>query len=407
MKQLLNLFAILLMASLYGCGGDTNTSNSAVPDNYFNKTATLQGTVFDGVTGAKITATSLKVTLVQGSSYRSASVRTGTQSFAGDYSIGNIPISINDQTTYRLVVTATGYQDFESTIAFDADSGSTLDNNYNYVGDVQLFPAGVGANDVTVNVSYTGEPVVGATVMMTRSTLSVIGTVSGSGYFLVSNKTSGYLGNLSATTDSSGVATFSGADLVLGGSYSITVLPLQHEGVPVVQSSFPSFTVGSSASSVVQNVSMSEIVPGSSNGLYVVSASNTDPNLVTPSGVLTIVFSRPVSFVDETNILATLGGGINLAALNTTTSPDSTTNATLSTDGLTLTLTPVFSTAPTAFNGSNGASADDALTVTYSNVYVRLQEANDTGAIYSVFLTLVGPTGINPSATVLVTPDFN
>jgi hypothetical protein len=153
---------------------------------------------------------------------------------------------------------------------------------------------------------------------------------------------------------------------------------------------------------------MSDLVPGTSNGLYVVSASNTDPNLVVSSGVLTIVFSRAVSFVDETNILATLSGGVNLAALNTTTSPDSTTNATLSADGLTLTLTPVFATAPTAFNGSNAASADDALVVTYSNVLVRLQDVADTQPIYSVFGMggLVGPSGSTPSGSVLVTPNF-
>jgi hypothetical protein len=406
MKLLLSLFSIVLLVSLYGCEGDTTNVNAAQPDNYFNERATLQGTIFDGVTGAKITDSSLKVTLVQGTSYRNASVRTGTQSFAGDYSLTNIPISINDQTEYRLVVSATGYQDFESTIAFDALSGSTLDKNYNFVGNVQLFQAGVGANDVTVNVFFNGEPVSGATVQLTRSTLSVIGTVSGTGAFLASNRTSGYLGNLSATTDANGVATFPSTGLVLGGTYGVSVLPVTYKGIPLAMASGASVAIGSSI--IVQNVSMSDLVPGTSNGLYVVSASNTDPNLVVSSGVLTIVFSRAVSFVDETNILATLGGGVNLAALNTTSSPDSTTNATLSTDGLTLTLTPVFATAPTAFNGSNAASADDALVVTYSNVLVRLQDVADTQPIYSVFGLggLVGPSGTTPSGSVLVTPNF-
>ena len=406
MKNILKIVGLMFLVSLYGCGGDTTNVNASVPDNYFNEKATLQGTVFDGVTGAKITDSSLKIMLVQGTSYRNANVRTGTQQGAGDYAISSIPISINDQTEYRLVVTANGYQDFESTIAFDAVSGSTLDRVYNYVGNVQLFQAGVGANDITVNVSYLGEPVVGATVMMTRSTLSVISTVSGSGAFLASNKTSGYLGNLSATTDSNGVATFASAGLVLGGTYGVSVLPVTYKGIPLAMASGSSVTVGSSI--IVQNVSMSDLVPGTSNGLYVVSASNTDPNLVVSSGVLTIVFSRAVSFVDETNILATLSGGVNLAALNTTTSPDSTTNATLSADGLTLTLTPVFATAPTAFNGSNAASADDALVVTYSNVLVRLQDVADTQPIYSVFGMggLVGPSGSTPSGSVLVTPNF-
>lgn len=406
MKMLIKVIGLMFLVSLYGCDGDTTNVNAAKPDNYFNEHATLQGTVFDGVTGVKITDRSLKVTLVQGTSYRNASVRTGTQDFAGDYALSGIPISLNDQTEYRLVVSADGYQEFESTIAFDALSGSTLDRNYNFVGNVQLFQAGVGASDLTVNVSYLGEPVVGATVALSRSALSVIGTVSGTGAFLASNATSGYLGHLSATTDSNGVATFQAADLVLGGSYGIGVLPVQHEGIALTQATFPVITVG--ASDIVQAVAMTDIVPGASNGLYITSVSNMDTNNVVSSGVLTVVFSRPVSFVNEANILATLGGGVVTAALNLTNSPDSTTNATLSADGLTMTLTPVFATAPVAFNGSNAATADNALTVTYSNVAVRLQEANDTGAIYSVFGFggLIGPSGSTPSSTVLVTPAF-
>ncbi|NOR52109.1 MAG: hypothetical protein GQ470_05765 [Gammaproteobacteria bacterium] len=150
---------------------------------------------------------------------------------------------------------------------------------------------------------------------------------------------------------------------------------------------------------------MAELVPGTSERLYVTSASNLDGNEVTSDGVLTITFSRAVSFVDETAITATLGGATT-AVLDATSAPDSGVKGILSTDGLTLTLSPVYTTNPVVFSGANAGTADNGLTVTYSSVNVRLTSDDDTGNIYSVFGTLVDTSGVNPSGTVLVTPTF-
>jgi hypothetical protein len=388
-----------------------------VPDNYFNKTATLQGTVFDGVTGAKITDANLKVTLVQGTSYRAATVRTGTQDFAGDYSIGSIPLSINNQTQYRLAVTADAYETFESQIAFAANGnpsgGNTLDTIYNYVGNVRLFPLGTNANDVTILVTYNGEPVADAMVSLTRVSLNTIGVVgSGGANNLYQSTSSAYNGNLMATTDASGVATFAAANLVLGGSYGVTVLPVTYDGTALAQSFGAQITVGAASpvcplpgcntgNNFTQIVAMSDLVPGTQNGLYVVSASNTDPNNVTSTGELNVTFSRPVSLGNEAAILATLTNATT-AVLDAT----DTVTASVSADGLTLTLAPRFSTQPVAFTGSNAATADNGLIVSYSNVIVRETSPNDTGIAYNVFTTLVNTTGVPPSNSVLTTPQF-
>lgn len=409
------LFKGLILSSvvlLAGC----EDSNNAIPNNFFNEKATMQGTVFDGLTGTKITDASLKVTLVQGSSYRAATVRTGSQSFAGDYSIGSIPISLHNQSQYRIAITADNYQEFESSIAFDALLGATtnntLDKIYNYVANVHLFPLGTKANDITILVTYNGEVVEGAMVELTRNNLNTIGLVAaGNANNLFSNINSGFLGDLSATTDTTGVATFSSDNLVLGGAYGVNVLPVTHEGIALAQGSGITVTVGAFAATDVtgdnftQIVALDDLVPGTDDGLYIVSASNSDSTNVTGSGILTITFSRAVSFADETDILATLSSATT-AVLDATNVSDSTVTASLSADGLTMTFTPVFTTAPVAFNGSNSATADNALLITYSNAFVRLQSTNDTGNIYDIFGTLVNTEGVNESGAVKVTASF-
>ncbi|HFD33296.1 MAG TPA: hypothetical protein ENJ28_11400 [Gammaproteobacteria bacterium] len=398
------ILLLLFVATLFGCASDTNnnsTANNAVPNNYFDEKATLQGTIFDAITGNRITDASLKVTLVRGTTYQSATVRTGTQDFAGDYALTSIPLSINSQTIYRIAVTVDGYQDFEAAVSMDAVSAGTLDKNYNFLGNVYLFPLGATANDLKVNVTYGGEAVEGATVLLQARTVSNAITTDTSNLFVTAQN--GFQGSMSATTDANGIATFAGTGLVLGGQYRIDVLPLTHEGIQLALGGGVNVNIGTS--NIVQNITLADLVPGTSDGLYVVSASNTDANQVTSTGVLTLVFSRPVSFVDETAITATLTNNTT-AAIDATNAPDSGVTGTLSADGLTLTLTPNYSANPVVYDGTNGGTADNGLVVTYSNVNVRLQQANDTGSIYSVFGTLVDETGNNPSGSVLVTPIF-
>lgn len=396
--------AVSLLAA---CGGDDDqTSDNSIKVNFHDIRATLQGSVFNAIDGTRIKDESLAVTLVQGGDYRRASVQKGEREFAGDYAIGGIPTSTNNNITYRIVGKAAGYQDFEGAVSFALRTDDLQDNRVNLLANMYMFPLGSFASDVKVNVTFNKEPVVGVTVLLNPRTGSNQLTTDSSNTALFAAQ-SGFQQAISVVTDASGVATFPAAGLALGGQYNVDVLPTVHEGtqLQVNRGAAPYFVVGTSTN--IKNVTMLESVPGSENGLYVTSASNSVTDAVTSTGVLTIGLSRAITLVDERNIGANLTGDIVKAVLNATTVPDSQVAATLSADGKTLTLTPVFTTAPVAFNDSNNeALADDNLVVNYTNVLVRIKDATDDAKTYNVFSALNDQTGNNPSPAVQTTKDF-
>ncbi len=74
MKKVLILLVFLMISVIMvGCGDET-TTNEGNPNNYFDKTYTLQGTIFDATTGARLGGDTLTITLVQGTSYRNPNV---------------------------------------------------------------------------------------------------------------------------------------------------------------------------------------------------------------------------------------------------------------------------------------------------------------------------------------------
>jgi hypothetical protein len=402
MNTIIKSAALISAVSLLAaCGGD-ETSDSSVAQNYHNITTTLQGSIFNAIDGRRITDDTLKITLVQGSDYRAATVRTGTaDEFAGDYSLGGIPTATGaGNITYRLTSNATGYQPFEAIMAFNVVTTGLQDSSVNTIGNIYMYPLGTNASDVKVNVTYNNEPIVGATVLMNPNTSNNTITTDITNRIALS---SGLQKALTATTDASGVATFEAAGLVLGGQYDVDVMPIAYEGSQLSISRGATFTVG--ATTTTRNVAMASSAPGTSNGLYVTSASNSDSdNSIVSSGVLTVKFSRAVSLVNEKTINATLAGG-GFAVLDNAAF-DNRVTAAVSADGLTLTLTPNFSTLPVPFAGSNSATADNALTVLFSNVQLRLVDANDSSTVYDLGTNLVNQTGAAPSLTVKVTPQF-
>jgi hypothetical protein len=415
MKTIIKSAALFGAVSLLAaCGGDESSDNS-VGQNYHDIRATLQGSVFNAIDGNRITDESLKITLVQGSDYRNASVRKGTAEFAGDYAIGGIPTSASGgNLTYRIVSTVTGFQPFEATMAFNVSTtGSLQDNRVNRIGNIYMYPLGSFASDVKVNVTFNNEPVEGASVLLNPQTNNNAPTSDTSNTLFAA--AAGFLGAQTVVTDASGVATFTAASLVLGGQYSIDVLPTTHEGSQLALNAGTITVVGTdNANPAITNnninITMIEVAPGNDNGLYVTSASNFDTDAVTATGILTIGFSRAVSLVDEKDIGATLTNA-NTAALNISDNPNSTVEATLSADGLTLTLTPKYSVAPIEFAVSsdgtdNAASADNNLKVNYTNVFVRIADATDSAVTYNVFTVLNDETGNNPSNTVQTTKAF-
>lgn len=395
MKTVIKSAALFSAVSLLAaCGGEENSDNS-VGQNYHEIETTLQGSIFNAIDGSRITDKSLKVTLVQGTDYRKAKVRTGDSDFAGDYAIKSIPTSTNNNIDYRIVSTADGYQPFETTVGFTNTITTLQDKQANAVGNIYMYPLGSFANDVKINVTYNNEPVIGATVFLNPYTSNNTATTDRSNTLFAQDD--GFQQAMSAVTDDAGIVTFSGTSLVLGGQYGIDVMPIIHQGTQLAISSTSIINVGTD--NTTTNVSMSETVPGNENGLYVTSASNLTES-VTASGALTLTFSRAVSFVNEENITATL-------ANDTTAVIDGSDSVVgiLSTDGKTLTLTPQFSTAPVVWTGSNDVTADNGLEVTFANTLVRIVGAANSSTSYDVF-ALTAETGGNPDDTVQVTETF-
>ena len=401
MKTIIKSAALFGAVSLLAaCGGD-ETSDNSVSQNYHNITTTLQGSIFNAIDGSRITDESLKVTLVQGDDYRNANVRKGTDDFAGDYAINGIPTATSaGNITYRIVSLATGFQPFEATVAFNIATGGLQDSRANRVGNIYMYPLGSFASDVKVNVTFNNEPVANASVLLNPQTNANNATTDTSNALFAAQ--AGFQGAQTVITDAAGIATFSATNLVLGGQYSIDVLPTTHEGSQLALNAGTLTVVGTNNN--INNIAMAETVPGTENGLYVTSASNLDPDQVTSGGALTLTFSRSVSLIDETAIGANLTNKTT-ATLDASSIPNSNVSGVLSPDGLSLTLTPQFTTAPLNYSGSNGTTADNGLLVNFTNVFIRINDSSDSAVVYNVF-ALTAETGGNPSASVLATAAF-
>jgi len=374
MKKLFLLLVCLVITGglIISCGDET-TSNNAVPLEGFNETATIQGTILNAITGERIGGVDLNVKLIQGTNHRDPSklIRDVNNSLVGEYAFASVPIALYDNIKYMIVVTNTGYQRFEGEFEMTADAGvgGVVDENYNKIWNIYLFPEGAEADDVVIYVesgatwdATTGDNrVPDATVQLVQDieNNNVIGGESGNRLF----PTTGLLPVLTATTDADGVATFSGADLVLGGQYLPTVLPLTYSNTQMALTAGTAIVVGTNVDP--QTITLTDVVEET---LQVVSASNKDPNGITATGVLTLIFNRPVTIVEDATVDAAIlcdGGACPNAVLDA----DSAT-AVLSNGGYTLTLTPNFTADPDVSLG------DESGVIAYSNVEVTLDNVN-------------------------------
>lgn len=380
--------------ALVACGGDGD-QNAAVPQNYHDIKTNLQGTVFDAVTGERVIDESLAVLLVQGDDYRDAKMNAD---FPGDYFLKDIPTSTSNNVTFRMEVTATNYQSVISAVSFTANTSNLQDETVWRMGNFYMYPMGSTAPDMTVTVTYNGERIADATVLLQPNTASNVLTADAINSIAPTN---GFQGALSGTTDAEGNVTFAGTELVLGGRYAIDVLPMTYEDTELALTSGSTVVVGTSQ--ISQVVAMDELAPGSDNGLYVESASNEDPDQLASDGVLTMTLSRAVTLADESSITATLVNETTAELDNTETGSEVT--VTVSADGMTVTFTPNFSTAPVEFNGDNADTADNGLRVYFDNAYVRLADETDSAVAYDLF-NLTDGSGNTVDDTVLVTSEF-
>lgn len=309
----------------------------------FRGTATLQGAVVDGVTGARLGGGDLSLTLVQGAELRTPTrVHTAASDpLLGEYAFSGIPIDVAAANrSFKLVVLKPGYRRFEADLVFAASLGDAgvVDTVYNMVGNVYLFPLDASTPDLTVTVTFDGAPVPGAQVLLTPyQAWDFSHFVTGDAL----PATPGLLVPLAGTTDAAGRVVFEGSRLVLGAVYYAHVLPLtllDRGGTPLTVAHAPRWwlvLVGLSATE--HPVALVSLDPGGAARLYVTAASNQAVGQLQPSGDLAVSFNQPVALVEP--------DGFGLAALGTTgvlAAPP--VAATLSADARTLTLSPRFST---------------------------------------------------------------
>lgn len=332
-----SIIAILIVGQLFGCSGKNGANGTSIVPTEFNKTGTLQGVIMDATTGQGVGG-DVQVRLIQGVLNRTPDkLVTGVSDpLKGEYAFANIPLDLNvGNITYKVVVSKTGYQQFEGDLVFNAIGGPLLlDAVYNKIGNVYIFPTGTSAGDVNVFVKDPqGLVVNGATVLLQQNITANTTTTAGIVDRLLPS--AGLTPDLSATTDALGKATFPSSSLVLGGSYTPVVLPITANNQQLGNSTGASFIIG--ANTVDRQISMSILDPYS---LYVVSASNSVPGTITSTGVLTLTFNQPIILSSTTfgQVLSAASGGA--LAANAVGSLDST--------GTVLTITPGITTAPSA-----------------------------------------------------------
>lgn len=406
--SLRKLMAVAVSTAVIACGGSDDpqpdlTKGGTAPT-AFQGSYTLQGTIIDAVTGAHVGGDDLQLFLVQGGDVRRPDrlIRDAKDPLAGEYAFQGIPADYNSgNKLFKVVATKGGYLRFEGEIAFQINPGAVLDETYNKIGNIYLFPVGSVAPDYKVTVVYNGKPVPNATAYLqvaesTAADASKNGVAVGPD---VIPATAGYVPAVSGTTDASGSVTFPGAQLALGVQYTPVVAPIVFEGVQLQLGTAPPFFEGISPALAMTTVSMVDAVPGSNPyGLYVASASNGVSGQVDASGTLTLVFSRPVSL----SVPAT-GQPFSATTTSTTGRLDGATPVTfgLSADGRTLTLQPKWAVQP--------AATDTKTSITYGNGVATLSVQGYPGAGFPLFTAggatgLVNAAGVPVSGTVQLTP---
>lgn len=354
-------------------------------------TYTLQGIVADAVTGARIGG-DLKMFLVQGPEVRGPSrLITGTSDpLMGEYAFTGIPVAYaSGNNIWKVVVVKSGYQRFESEVPFVASTvggGSTtvLDQVFSKIGNIYLFPTGLTAPDYSFIATYNGKPVPGATVQLDPISASNGTTFITGGAGDTLPAFNGYVASLGATTDAAGKATFAGNLLALGARYNVQVLPVAFKDPTTNNTTIqlglspapaaagkPAIIVG--LDNVVQPIALFDLTPASTAvPLYLADASNRAVGSIQSNGALVITFNTPVSLINPNGFAAAFSPGTKADGTTPGTSQLNSVqpvNASLSADGLTLTLAPNYSATPAGSAGTPQApgATDRGVVVQYKN----------------------------------------
>lgn len=382
--------ACILVAAFFAAGllgGCKNINPGCINCEHY---ATLQGAIIDAVTGERIGGVptgqdkDIEIYLIQGQTVRKPTsfISNEEDVLVGEYCFVDIPAGTSDTAIangseineYKLVVIKKGYQRFEAKVSLvDVD---------NKIGNVYLFPLGYLAPDYTFEVVYNGAPVAGATVYFQPVISANDPALTTSDVLAASD---GYLPCLTGETDADGLVTFAGAPvtdedgtvtypgLAVGAAYRLIVMPIAFEGVMLARYE-DAFVRIVGLSDTMDIISLGDLAPGGNQyGLFVTSISNALQDQVTSSGTLTMVFSRPVTLTGDFGAFEDSPTGVlGLPPVD----------ATLSSDGLTLTLTPRWLTDPEA--GENNTS------ITYLNGSAFVSVKGYPASEFNVF----GPAGL-------------
>jgi len=392
MKKLLAIALLLMTAVLVaGCGDTTNaTSTAAAPpvtSTDFVRSWTIQGKVMDAVTGEAIGGDT-QLWLVQGATDRSPNKfhTAPTDVLLGEYAFTDIPTELVDNNAmFKIVAYKPGFQRFEANIDLisvpTAIAGLVIvEGVKNVIGNIYLYKLGETAGNVSVYVRDPhGVPVPNATVLLkqvanSNTTLADVGNRLGA-TATSSIFAAGVYSSLSMTTNGAGLATFSSANLTLGGNYNVTVEAMTFQGEMLANYAGTAFTVGTDNMTRVANMANA----AGSVPLFVTNASNQVPGTITPSGVLTMTFNQPISLSTYTftATLSSAGTGSLTAASYA---------GVLSNNGTLLTLTPGFATPVPA------TALGATLTWAWTGGNVTLLNSQSTGS------SITGLTNITTGA---------
>ena len=365
MKKTAALFICIFMVCIYTTGCKVGGGGCKDCVHY----ATLQGTIMNAITGERIGGKDMEIYLIQGDTVRKPTTfNTGekngggffqrndnaTTALMGEYSFTDIPagssFATGDATNptdpehneYKMVVIKAGYQRFEAVVdLFDID---------NKIGNIYLFPEGYATPDYIFNIVCKdgGKPVPNATVLFQPQAAANDMLTSDDNVLKPAN---GYLPSLQAVSDAKGMVTFAGSKLALGARYALTVLPVEFEGIHLGINEDSTFDIGYTTSYYIDMVYLVDL-EGYDYGLYVKEISNLAYDQVDSTGTLKITFNRPVTLgARPAPATANFGATASVAGYHASSGVlDATAPVTAvpSTDGLTLTLTPKWTTAPAA-----------------------------------------------------------
>lgn len=377
MQRLLKTCAVVLAVALAGC-------------NNGKRYGRIIGFVINGQTGQRLNAfpnsgnlanlgndsaaTNQVFALVEGRFKRAEPCGQGDANqnnlitADGCYRIEGVPVN----TDVPVFAQFDGFDRFHGQTRIDTVASvqeDLIDTDPQVIGNIMVWPRGFQV-DYSVNVRASGRPVPDATVNCQANVGNNVFSTDGDDFINPEATTSE---TIRATTGADGVALLSGAQLVNGASYNCEVFRSDELAGRVVQSDF-SFTAGVDEPSIGVDLNVS----GPGAVLYAVRTNNENSDaLLGVSATLIVYLNTPAEIVPGTVDCqrATLstsdfdadGQTASLATDTVDNGASETTNASLSADGLVLTV--ALRALSTPFDtGDLGTSA------TFNGIFLRTRD---------------------------------